>query len=218
MSSKTQENYLKALYYLHSKSVDIAVSDVAGVLDVSTPTVNDMVKKLHKAGLLTYEKYKPIKLTDEGLRSAALVVRRHRLAEIFLSQIMGFGWEEVHDIAEEMEHIKSTALFDRMDDLLGYPTADPHGSPIPDKDGNIRVVSFITLSEASIGSTVILRGLKDSNKELLLFLNRKQIQLGTKLVIVDIEEYDRSMYLNYTAGGKQHLSGQVCANLLVEVV
>lgn len=218
MSSKTQENYLKALYYLHTKSPQIAVSDVAGLLEVSTPTVSDMVKKLHKSGLLHYEKYKPLHLSAEGLRTAALIVRKHRLAEIFLAQIMGFGWEEVHDIAEELEHIKSVALFDRMDELLGYPTVDPHGSPIPDKDGNIRTVSFIALSEASAGSTVVLRGLKDSSKEFLLFLNRKQIQLGTHLSIKAIETYDGSMYISYPAGGKQQLSHQVCNNLLVEVI
>jgi len=130
MASKTKENYIKALFYLHQRSEDISLSHLGEVLEVSKPTANDMVKKLKVEGIVHSEKYKPIKITEQGKKAAAKIIRKHRLSEIFLLQIMNFGWEEVHDIAEELEHIKIDKFFDRMDELLGFPTTDPHGSPI----------------------------------------------------------------------------------------
>jgi len=133
MASTTRENYIKALFYLHQKNEDISLSDLGAVLAVSKPTANDMIKKLQADGLVATAKYKPIRITNKGLRQAASIIRKHRLSEMFLMQIMNFGWEEVHDIAEELEHVPSEHFFDRMDEILGFPTVDPHGSPIPDK-------------------------------------------------------------------------------------
>jgi len=140
MPTQTKENYLKALFYLHQKDPLISLTDLSKDLGVSMPTVNDMVKKLQAKGWVVYTKYKPLQFTEAGTRQAAMIIRKHRLAEMFLSQVMGFGWEEVHDMAEEMEHLKLEQFFDRMDELLGFPTVDPHGSPIPNKEGRIFTV------------------------------------------------------------------------------
>jgi DtxR family Mn-dependent transcriptional regulator len=152
MPTQTKENYLKAAYFLAQKGSDITITDLSKVMEVSTPTVNNMVKKMEKKGWVLYQKYKPILLTDQGHKEAALIVRKHRLAEMYLTQIMGFGWEEVHEIAEEMEHLPTESLFDRMDEILGFPTTDPHGSPIPNKDGVIAIKELINLSELKEGA------------------------------------------------------------------
>ena len=218
MSTQTKENYLKALYHLHQKNDEISLTELGRNLSVSKPSVNDMVKKLHDEGLVIYEKYKPIKLTEQGIVNAAIVIRKHRLSEMFLSQIMGFGWEEVHDIAEELEHIKAVHFFDRMDELLGFPSTDPHGSPIPKKDGEVMKINYKTLAECKAGSSVILRALLDSSTEFLLFLNKKEIQLGAKMQIHQVEPFDMSMTISYGRFSSQIFSNTVSQRLLVEVV
>lgn len=217
MPSQIKENYLKALYHLHLDDADISTSVLARDLGVSTPTASDMIKKLDGMGLVDYQRYKPVRLTADGLQLAARIIRRHRLSEMFLSQIMGFGWEEVHDIAEELEHIKSTSFFDRMDDLLGYPTSDPHGSPIPDKSGAVRMVTYQALSDVAVGDKVVIRGLKDSTRDFLLYLNRKSIELGTELEVQLVESFDGSRVVHSDAFGDLHLSKTVSDRLLVEV-
>ena len=147
MASRTVENYLKAMYSLANEEGEINLSDLSARLDVSKPTVNSMVKSLQQNGWVKYEKYKPIKMTKKGRKTAALVIRKHRLTEMFLVKEMGFGWDEVHDIAEEIEHIKAPQFFDRMDHLMDFPKVDPHGSPIPDKDGNVIQYNYKKLSE-----------------------------------------------------------------------
>ncbi|MEO0733138.1 MAG: metal-dependent transcriptional regulator, partial [Bacteroidota bacterium] len=137
MPTPTVENYLKALLALTEETGRASISQLSKALDISTPSANSMVKKLRDQGLVKYEKYRPLELTEAGRRQAALVVRKHRLTEMFLVERMGFGWEEVHAIAEQIEHVDSPDFFARMDELMDYPTTDPHGSPIPDPEGNI---------------------------------------------------------------------------------
>lgn len=218
MISQTKENYLKALYYLHQKDENISLTDLGRLMEVSKPTVNDMVKKLEKSGWIIYEKYKPLRLTEEGKKASALVIRKHRLSEMFLHKIFGFGWEEVHDIAEEIEHIQSDKFFERMDELLGFPTIDPHGSPIPDKDGKQIEHHYIPLSEIPAGSKAILRTLKDSSSDFLLFLNKKGLNLGTEILVNEIENFDKSMVLTYHGKSNVVLSYSVCQRLMVEKV
>lgn len=215
MSTKARENYLKALYHLHLKDENISLTELGRNLDLSKPTVNDMIKKLHEEGWVIYEKYKPIKLTEEGRGKAALVVRKHRLSEMFLTQIMGFGWEEVHDIAEELEHIKATNFFDRMDELLGFPSADPHGSPIPSKEGEVVRNNYKSLAEFAVGSSVKLKALRDSSTEFLLFLNKNEIKLGSEMKIIQIESFDKSMTISYGKFLSKTFSEAVCKRLLV---
>jgi DtxR family Mn-dependent transcriptional regulator len=218
MPSVTKENYLKALYTLHQISTDISVSDLGQLLEVSKPTVSDMVKKLEVKGWVAYEKYKPLRLTGLGEKVAALVIRKHRLSEMFLVQVMGFGWEEVHDVAEELEHIRSEKLFDRMDELMGFPSEDPHGSPIPDKEGNLISPAHVVLSSVAPGSKVVFRALKDSSVDFLLYLNKKDLQLGAEITVESVESFDKSVVVTYANHSFQVLTDRVASRLLVELI
>jgi DtxR family Mn-dependent transcriptional regulator len=218
MVSYTKENYIKALYYLHQKDEAISLSDLGEELQVSKPTANDMIKKLQADGIVVSEKYKPIKITEKGKLRAAEIIRKHRLSEMFLMQIMEFGWEEVHEIAEELEHIKTDQFFDRMDELLGFPTTDPHGSPIPDKTGNFNKPNYKPLSQFPEKSTVMLKSLRDSSTDFLLFLNKRDIQLNTKITIDNIEDFDGSYTISYNGYSDVVLGKSICDRLLVEKV
>ncbi|WP_196894722.1 metal-dependent transcriptional regulator [Aureivirga marina] len=218
MVSSTVENYLKALYKLANENAEVNISELSSELEVSKPTVNAMVKTLQQHGWVIYTKYKPLKLTEEGRKAAALILRKHRLTEMFLVEKMGFGWEEVHEIAEQVEHIKAPALFDRMDELMDYPKVDPHGSPIPDKDGNIIQKDSKKLSEHEVGEKVMLIALNHSSKEFLEFLDSRDISLNTVFEIKSVENFDDSMVVSYEKHPSETLSQKVCERLLVEKV
>ncbi|WP_291723301.1 metal-dependent transcriptional regulator [Bernardetia sp.] len=220
MNSQTEENYLKALFKLASPESEVSLSELSKKLSVSTPTANSMIKRLHEKELVIYEKYKPIKLTEKGKTTAALVVRKHRLTEMFLVEKMGFGWEKVHAIAEQIEHIKSPIFFDKMDELLGYPNIDPHGSPIPNKDGQIenKMSSELKLSECKVGDKVKIVAVSESSLEFLQFLNSRQISLGLEIEVLDIEKYDGTMkvfLLEENQKKEEVLSKKVCEKLSV---
>ncbi|GAB5417280.1 MAG: metal-dependent transcriptional regulator [Crocinitomicaceae bacterium] len=219
MATNVKENYLKAIFYLDREDPNISLSDLSKEMNVSIPTVNSMVKRLQEEKWVVYQKYKPLKLTAKGRKTAALIIRKHRLTEMFLEKFMGFGWEEVHDIAEEIEHVRIDKFFDRMDELLGFPAMDPHGSPIPDKNGNIKPRDFSLLSDIEAGSVVRICALKDSSQEFLHYLNRQQIKLGTIIEVLRIEEFDRSVQVQL----REHsnpliLSANVSNRLLVDHV
>ncbi len=215
MPTQTIENYLKALYYLHQKDEYISLSALGKEVQVSKPTANGMVKRLKEKGWVRYEKYKPLQLTEKGLKLASIIIRKHRLSEMFLTQIMHFGWEEVHDIAEDLEHIHSDKFFDRMDELLGFPNTDPHGSPIPDKNGNFVKPDYKKLSQIGIGKKVILKALKSSSTDFLLFLNKKELPLGTTITVNQKEDFDKSMVVSYDKKKHVVLSESVSNRLLV---
>lgn len=216
MPSPTVENYLKALYSLANEEDEINLSDLSLHLQVSKPTVNSMVKTLNQEGWVKYEKYKPLILTPKGRKAAALILRKHRLTEMYLVEQMGFGWDEVHDIAEQVEHIKSPALFDRMDKLLDFPKVDPHGSPIPDKDGNIIDRNYKKLSECQVGDEVVLLALAHSSKEFLSYLDSRGISLAVRLKIKSMEPFDHSMVVSYPDHPAESFSQKVCERLLVQ--
>ncbi len=218
MPTQTKENYLKAIYFLSQENIDVSITELSKRMNVSKPTANNMVKKMQEKGWLLYEKYKPIKLSDKGRRLGALIIRKHRLTEMFLSQVMSFGWEEVHDIAEEIEHISSVKFFDRMDEILGFPTLDPHGSPIPDKKGKVLEVNYLNLTSIKEGQRVKLCGLENSSKDLLIYLNNKKIKLGSVLWVLHIEKFDNSFEILLENNTTIHLSFDVCKFLLVEEV
>ena len=218
MASATEENYLKALLKLSAEKGECSVSELSSLLKVSTPTANSMIKKLSEKDWIKYEKYRPIQLTELGKKMAGLVIRKHRLTEMYLVERMGFGWEEVHEIAEQVEHVKSEAFFNRMNELLGDPTVDPHGSPIPEKDGSIKRKKFAKLSEGEKGKKFRLTSLKNSSMEFLVFLNRREIKLGLLLEIISVESFDGSLVVSYEGHEKETLSQSVCDKLLVEAV
>lgn len=215
MASPTVENYLKALYNLANEKGEVGISELSKSLEVSKPTANSMVKSLMQNEWVKYEKYKPVKLTDKGRVVAALIIRKHRLTEMFLVDKMGFGWEEVHDIAEEMEHVNALAFFDRMDQLLDYPKFDPHGSPIPDKEGNVIKHDFKKLIDCEVGDKVKIVGINNSSKEFLEFLDSRKISLKLQFEIKSIEAFDGSMVVSYNDHPAETLSQKVCERLLV---
>ncbi len=216
MASQSEENYLKALFHLSNEREEVNVSELSANLGVSKPSANSMVKNLQQQGLVNYQKYKPLTLTEEGRKAAALIVRKHRLTEMYLVDKMGFGWEEVHEIAEQVEHIDSPKFFARMDEILQYPTEDPHGSPIPDTNGQVQKKRYKPMSDCEAGERVRVGALSASSTDFLNFLNNRDISLGMWMQIISVEAFDGSMVVRYDGHNKESLSKSVCDRLLVE--
>jgi DtxR family Mn-dependent transcriptional regulator len=216
MHSYTEENYLKALFNLANEKGEVGPNELSKQLAIKMPTVNSMMKKLADKKLVYYESYKPLRLTEKGKKEAGLIIRKHRLTEMFLVQKMAFGWEQVHEIAEQIEHIQSPLFFEKMDEMLGYPKIDPHGSPIPDKTGKIDWVRYEKLSDCRAGETVKLAAVIHSTDEFLSFLNSRQLHLGLKIKIKTVEKFDGSMVVSYQKNQSETLSHMVSERLLVE--
>jgi DtxR family transcriptional regulator, Mn-dependent transcriptional regulator len=216
MYSYTEENYLKALFNLSSGKGEVSANELSKQLGIKMPTVNSMMKKLAEKKLVHYESYKPLRLTEKGKKEAGLIIRKHRLTEMFLVQKMGFGWEAVHEIAEQLEHLHSPHFFEKMDEMLGYPKIDPHGSPIPDKTGKIDWMHYEKLSDCKAGETVRLAAVIHTTDEFLKFLNSRELHLGLKIKIKSVEKFDSSMVVAYNKKNAETLSHTVCERLLVE--
>ncbi len=196
--TQSEENYLKAIFTL-SQDVEGAIStnDLAEKMLTKASSVTDMLKKLCEKELLEYQKYQGCTLTNTGISHALAIIRKHRLWETFLVEKLSFGWDEVHEIAEQLEHIHSTELTDRLDEFLGFPKVDPHGEPIPGKDGRIESVSNrILLSEAVIGMKAIVMGVEDDQTEFLQYLNKIGLHLGTQIDILDKLSFDGSIIVS----------------------
>ena len=217
MKSLNEENYLKAIFHLIDKDDTFTVNELSKMLNIKMPSVNSMMKKFSQKNWVIYESYKPIKITALGKKEAAHVVRKHRLTEMFLVEKMGFGWEVVHEIAEQLEHIHSEIFFDKMDELLNYPKVDPHGEPIPDKQGNIIQQNLTKLSECKAGETVILSAVIDSSDEFLTYLNHRNLSLNSELKILEVEKFDQSMKIEFD-GKTKTLSKMVCDKILVQKI
>jgi DtxR family transcriptional regulator, Mn-dependent transcriptional regulator len=215
MNSLVEENYLKALFNLSIENGQVNVNDLSQRLEIKMPTVTSMMKKLAGKGLVHYESYKPLRLTEQGKIEAALIIRKHRLTEMFLVEKMGFGWEQVHDIAEQIEHIHSDLFFAKMDELLGFPKSDPHGSPIPDRNGNVTWKEFKKLSDCLAGDRVRLEAVINTSEEFLKFLNNRELSLGLEVQVVSVEPFDHSMVVKYANRAAETLSHTVCERLLV---
>jgi DtxR family Mn-dependent transcriptional regulator len=212
----TEENYLKALFNIANKDGEVNVADLSKSLDLKMPTVTSMVKKLAKKKLVHYESYKPLRLTEKGKKEAGLIIRKHRLTEMFLVDKMKMGWEDVHDIAEQIEHIQSNVFFDKMDELLDFPKLDPHGSPIPDRQGKVVWKDYNKLSDCGPGETVKLAAVINTSSEFLKFLNARDMKLGLKIKVKSIEPFDNSMVISYGKRAAETLSNVACERLLVE--
>ena len=216
MISLSEENYLKAIFHLADKENTVTINEISKFLDVKMPSVNNMMKKFAEKNWVRYESYKPLKITDSGKKQAALVVRKHRLTEMFLVEKMNFGWENVHEIAEQLEHIHSETFFDKMDEILNFPKYDPHGEPIPDKDGNIIAQDLKKLSECEKHHKVIFTSVTISDDDFLTYLNIKYLELGKEIEVLGIEKFDKSMTINID-GCPTVLSKMVCDKILVKL-
>ena len=216
MISLTEENYLKAIFHLRNDNNTVTVNELSKFLNVKMPSVNNMMKKFALKNWVIYETYKPLKITEEGKKEAALIVRKHRLTEMFLVEKMQIGWENVHEIAEQLEHVHSELFFDKMDEMLQHPKFDPHGEPIPDKEGNIIALDLQKLSNCKIGDKIIFSAVTVSDDDFLTYLNSKELELGKKLEIMEIEKYDQSMTILKDDVIKTTLSKMVCEKILVK--
>ena len=215
--SRTEENYLKTIFQLCENSeTPAATNAIAQAVSTSAASVTDMVKKLSKKELIDYKKHKGVRLTEAGSRIATNLIRKHRLWETFLVEKLNFSWEEVHEIAEELEHIQADKLIDRLDDFLGNPKFDPHGDPIPDAQGNFTFRKQISLIELAIGQEGVLVGVQDDAAPFLLYLNKLQLTLGTKIKVLDRFEYDGSTKILLNDEQEQILTNKVCLNLFVK--
>ncbi|MGG5207703.1 metal-dependent transcriptional regulator [Chryseobacterium sp. MIQD13] len=211
----TEENYLKALFHLVDNEGKVTINELSKFLNVKMPSVNNMMKKFAEKKWVVYETYKPLVVTESGKREAALVVRKHRLTEMFLVKKMNFGWENVHEIAEQLEHVHSQIFFDKMDEILDHPKFDPHGEPIPDKDGNIIAQDLQKLSACTAGETVTFASVTLSDDGFLSYLNERKLLLNTKIKVIKIEEFDKSMTIEI-GNTKEILSRKATEIILVK--
>ncbi|MCH3881242.1 MULTISPECIES: metal-dependent transcriptional regulator [Tenacibaculum] len=216
MFTQSEENYIKAIYHLAAISEKgISTNAIAKKLDTKASSVTDMIKKLSDKEVVIYKKYQGVTLTDFGKKTAAYIVRKHRLWEVFLVEKLNFSWDEVHDVAEQLEHIKSQKLIDELDALLDFPTHDPHGDPIPDKDGNLQTIEKSLLSVLTKGEIGILVGVNDSSSEFLRFLDKQGIALGQQITIIEKEPFDDSLSIKIN-DKKLSISNKIANNLYIK--
>ena len=215
MNTQTEENYLKAIYKLSFQGTVVTTNAIAEKVNTAAASVTDMIKKLALKKLIMYRKYQGVSLSPKGEKVAIEIVRKHRLWEMFLVEKLKFKWDEVHEIAEELEHIKSHKLADHLDEFLGFPKTDPHGDPIPDPSGKIRNIKSKPLSEMKKRSKSTMTGVIDHSSHFLRFLDSIHLSLGDEIVVDEITGYDSSMRVRINKKSSSFLSQQVTKNILV---
>ncbi|NJN25342.1 MAG: metal-dependent transcriptional regulator [Cyclobacteriaceae bacterium] len=214
--SFAEENYLKAIYHLSADGKrQVNTNAIAERLETRPASVSDMIRKLSEKGVVTYVKYQGVNITEVGKKKALWVIRKHRLWEVFLVNKLNFHWDEVHDIAEQLEHIRSSLLISRLDEFLEFPKFDPHGDPIPNAEGIMSSNPMTILSELPIGKTAELVSMKDTGAVFLNYLDRTGLKIGSKINIVDKMEFDGSMEIMVDQDKTMSISKQVSDNLLV---
>lgn len=215
MLSLAEENYLKSIYHLSNAGEKaVLTNELAQALNTKAASVTDMVKKLSTKEFISYEKYYGVKITAKGKSIALAVIRKHRLWETFLVQTLGFKWDEVHEVAEQLEHIKSTLLIEKMDEFLGYPQVDPHGDPIPNAQGKIKKLDKTALKNLAAGSESTIVAVKDSDSNLLIYLEKIGAKPGKKISIISKEDYDGSLQVAIDTQ-QYFISKEVSENILV---
>lgn len=213
----TEENYLKAIYSIqhNNESGEVSVNEIAERMTTRPATVTDMLRKLSEKKLIHYEKYKKVQLSKTGVKIALNVLRKHRLWETFLHKKLLFSWDEVHEVAEQLEHIQSAKLVDKLDEFLGYPEFDPHGDPIPKSNGDIPVSTAQVLNECALNTKYKIVAVKDTSSLFLQQLERYGLQIGVTLTISERMPYDGSIMVQNAKGNSFQLSEKIAANLLV---
>jgi len=214
----SEENYLKSIYHLTANlDSEVSTNSIAEMMETKASSVTDMLKKLAEKDLVNYKKYQGVSLTENGKLAAKMIVRKHRLWEVFLVEKLKFSWDEVHDIAEQLEHIKSEQLINKLDDFLGNPTEDPHGDPIPDAKGRIIAIEKQLLSELLSNQTGICVGVKDNSSDFLKYLDKQQIGLGTKIEVLAKETFDLSLKIKIN-NTELVISNKIASNLFVKML
>ena len=218
MLSFAEENYLKAIYHLsESGKRSVSTNEISDSLKTKPASVSDMIRKLALKEMVDYEKYRGVKITETGKKAALGIIRKHRLWEVFLVQKLRFNWDEVHEIAEQLEHIKSPLLIKRLDEFLGFPQYDPHGDPIPDETGTFQSKPMVALSEMEVGDSGVLISVKDTSDLFLQYLDKVNISIGINIKITDRFTYDNSMEILLNGKDKITVSNTVSDNLLLTV-
>ncbi|WP_344727263.1 metal-dependent transcriptional regulator [Corallibacter vietnamensis] len=216
MITLTEENYIKAIFHLSLQGKEtVSTNDLAEAMNTKASSATDMIKKLSEKGYANYKKYQGVILTDSGKKVALSIIRKHRLWEVFLVDKLGFTWDEVHEVAEQLEHIKSPKLINQLDRFLDYPKHDPHGDPIPDINGNMPIVEKTLLSQAQVGHIYSCIGVNDSSAEFLQYLDTNNIQLGSEIEIMYIEPFDKSIKIKVN-NNEFTVSNSVAKNLYLK--
>jgi DtxR family transcriptional regulator, Mn-dependent transcriptional regulator len=215
MFTQTEENYLKAIFHLSEiSSKGISTNAIANKLATKASSVSDMMKKLSEKKVIAYKKYQGVLLTDFGKKTASNIVRKHRLWEVFLVEKLNFSWAEVHEVAEQLEHIKSPKLINELDALLGFPKQDPHGDPIPDTEGKYPQIEKRLLSTLNVNEKGICIGVQDSSSAFLEFLDKQNIALGNEIKVIEKEPFDGSLQIQI-AQRKFSISNKIATNLYI---
>lgn len=220
--STSEENYIKAIFHLQGEGGTVTTNELANELDTRPASVTDMMKKLKQKKLLHYQPYKGFHLSSEGNKVAIGIIRRHRLWEYFLAEKLKFNWDEVHEVAEDMEHVSSKKLIDKLDEFLGFPRFDPHGDPIPDIHGRIETSKQINLTELPLNKQAVVSKVGDQSSEILELLSHKNISIGTKLEVKKRFEFDNSMEVKIkkhsSIGLPFTISEQLAKNIFVKIL
>lgn len=212
----SEENYLKVIYHLSNLSPKgVNTNAIAAMLDTKASSVTDMLKKLSEKECVNYQKYQGVSLTEKGKLNAKIIVRKHRLWEVFLVEKLGFAWDEVHEVAEELEHIQSEKLINQLDKFLNFPSFDPHGDPIPNAKGEIKKIDKQLVSEIEIGKTITCVGVKDTSVDFLQYLNKQNISLGTKMKVLEKEPFDGTLKIEIN-NSVLVISDKIANNLFVK--
>jgi DtxR family Mn-dependent transcriptional regulator len=216
MNTFTEENYLKAIYHLSLQSESVSTNQIAASLNTKAASVTDMLKKLADKELINYAKYQGVTLTPAGEKIAISIIRKHRLWEYFLVEKLNFKWDEVHDVAEELEHISSQELIERLDNFMGNPKYDPHGDPIPDSNGLFKTHELKSISSLTVNANGIVLGVRDHSSSFLQYLEKMQLTIGKKIKVAEINDYDHSVILQ-VEDKRIHISREVANNLLISI-
>jgi len=217
MLSLAEENYLKAIYHLSDAGKSaVSTNALADNMNNKAASVTDMIKRLSGKGVISYEKYRGVNLSDKGKRAALRVIRKHRLWETFLVDMLNFNWDEVHEVAEQLEHIQSPLLIEKLDSFLGHPSVDPHGHPIPDKDGKIHEVKQMPLADMQAGGKASVYSVRDGSPEFLRYLSKIGISIGTTVKILERIDFDGSLEILINSKDKIFISKQASENLLMK--
>lgn len=217
MLSYTEENYLKTIFHLsQAGQQSVLTNDIASVLQTKAATVTDMLKKLSAKELITYEKYYGVNVTRKGKTIALSIVRKHRLWETFLVQKLGFHWDEVHEVAEQLEHIQSPLLTEKLDEFLGFPTSDPHGHPIPDKNGKMKQEKQIPLKDAILEKSFTVCAVRNGSAPFLQYLSKIGVHIGAAITVTERIEFDGSLEVSIQKKKPQLISREAAENILVK--